>query len=685
MKLLYQAFEAGSFVLDLRARDLADVFHQAVNLLVARGVVAAEDRDVVEQALMEREARGSTAIGHGLAVPHAYLDAVREASVVFVRLADPLNLGAPDGIPTRFVVILLGPQSATAEHLDLLAQLARLMADDEFRYLVGIARNREEVLAALRQLVQRTAPPERRVAPAKEALKPTARLFGGIVADFRRRWRHYASDFRDGLNLRTAASVVFLLFACLAPAITFGGIMGDETDGAIGAVEMLVATSVCGVLYALVSGHPLIILGGIGPVLIFTGILKHVCDDAGLPFLPTYAWVGIWTSAILVLVAASDGCTWMQYFTRFTDEIFAALMAVLFIYESLRAIVRNFRESFARGGGDHDQAFLTLLLAWGTFYVATNLSRFRRSRYLSKWMREFLADFGPAIALLSATAVAWWLHERVPLRTLQAPQHFRTTSARPWLVDLWEGPWWSWFAAAGPAVVTAILLYLSHNITARLVNSPDHRLQKGPAYHWDLFVVGIMVGLCSVFGWPWLVAATVRSLAHVRALATTEEVVDRAGNRHERILHVAENRVSSLVVHLLMACSLLVLPWLRSIPMAVLYGLFLFMGVASLAGNQFFERLNLLLMDSSLYPMTHYVRRVPVRIIHAFTAVQAVCLAVLTAVSLAPVQWVRLTFPVLIGLLVPLRQWLNGLFAPEHLDALDAEEVPEEEETHWSG
>ncbi len=100
--------------------------------------------------------------------------------------------------------------------------------------------------------------------------------------------------------------------------------------------------------------------------------------------------------------------------------------------------------------------------------------------------------------------------------------------------------------------------------------------------------MGVLIGVCSLFGLPWLVAATVRSLNHLRSLATVEEVVAKNGDTHERIIHVRETRVTGLAIHLLIGLSILLLPLLKMVPMAVLYGLFLFMGVVSMAGNQFF-------------------------------------------------------------------------------------------------
>jgi hypothetical protein len=221
---------------------------------------------------------------------------------------------------------------------------------------------------------------------------------------------------------------------------------------------------------------------------------------------------------------------------------------------------------------------------------------------------------------------------------------------------------------------------MDQNITARLANSPDHKLVKGEAYHYDLALIAVLIGICSLFGLPWLVAATVRSLNHVRSLATVEEVVFRTGEKHERVIHVRETRVTGLAIHLLIGGSLLLLPVLNVIPMSILYGLFLFMGIVSMKGNQLFERLSLWIMDTSLYPGTHYIRRVPNRTIHLFTLIQLICLTVLLLVEVSPAG---ILFPLFIALLVPVRLLLNRYFKPEHLAALDADEIPDEEDTQW--
>jgi mannitol/fructose-specific phosphotransferase system IIA component (Ntr-type) len=679
MKRLRKALIDGSFLLDLDEHDMASILRRALEFLVARGALPAERADEVEARLLEREQQVSTAIGNAVAVPHTYLNAFSEPVIVFVRLSHPTNLGAPDGVPTQFLFMLLGPSGAQAQHLDTLANIARLMADDGFRYDAGVARTQLDLLAALDRFDARMGPPPTaRREPRPQPLVYTGRLFGGLIDDIRRRAPHYASDFRDGLHTKCLASTLFLFFACVAPAVTFGGIMGQLTGNQIGAIEMLVAAAFCGIAYALFSGQPLIILGGTGPLLVFTAILYGLCVDLQIPFLPTYAWVGLWTALLLLVLAATEASCLMRYFTRFTNEIFAALISIIFIYEAIKGLVRIYTDTEVQQ--QHDTYLLSVLLAFGTFYVAMSLARFRRSRYLRAWIREFLADFGPAIALVVMALVAVLVHE-VYLDVLLAPESFATTSGRPWLINPFDAPVWVRLAAVVPAVLLTVLVYLDQNITARLVNSPDHKLQKGEAYHLDLGIVGFLIGVCSLVGLPWLVAATVRSLNHVRSLATVEDVVSKSGETRERVIHVRENRITPLAIHMLIGVSLLLLPLLKVVPMAVLYGLFLYMGVVSMVGNQFFDRLKLWFIDPMLYPTVHYVRKVPQSTIHKFTLLQFVCLAVLWVVK---VSVLGLLFPLFIAALVPIRFIAGRFFAPEHLAALDSEVVPEEEETRWA-
>ncbi len=500
-------------------------------------------------------------------------------------------------------------------------------------------------------------------------LEWTGRFAGGLTDDLRRRLPHYVDDFKAGFHAKVAGSTLFLFFACLANAIAFGALTGFLTDGHIGTTEMLVATAAGGIAFALLSGQPLTILGGTGPITIFTSLLYITCQNLELEFLPVYAWVGIWSGVLLMILAVTDASALMGYFTRFTDEIFAALISIIFIVEAVTDVSRGFSNPEI----PYDQALLGLVLALGTFTLARNLNRIRSSPYTRWWVRDFLSDFGPAIAIAVMTVVAILMHE-VPREHAQVPEVIGTTTGRPWVVDLFSAPAWLWFAAIGPAILAVVLLFLDQNITTRLVNASHHRLRKGSGYHLDLFVVGLIVAIGSVFGLPWIVAATVHSLNHVRSLAD-HEVRQVGGERKEIITSVRENRISPLLIHIGIAVSLLSLPLVKTIPMSVLFGLFFFMGISSLAGNEFFERFRLWAVDPRLYPSSHnFMRKVPIDVIHKFTAIQVACLAVLWVLKSSKLG---LLFPVLIALLVPIRASLSRWFDPAHLAALDADEDAE--------
>lgn len=107
----------------------------------------------------------------------------------------------------------------------------------------------------------------------------------GLSEDFARKAPFYVSDFKDGLSsknvLKSLSSTFFLFFACLSPAIAFGGLLTVATKGAMGTVEAVGATAIGGILYALFSGQPITIIGTTGPLLAFLKVLYDACASQG--------------------------------------------------------------------------------------------------------------------------------------------------------------------------------------------------------------------------------------------------------------------------------------------------------------------------------------------------------------------------------------------------------------------
>merc|ERR1719207_158533 len=184
---------------------------------------------------------------------------------------------------------------------------------------------------------------------------------------------------------------------------------------------------------------------------------------------------------------------------------------------------------------------------------------------------------------------------------------------RPWIIppmglekpfELNGSPILAILFTAIPAVGLTILGYLDQNLTSMLINRKDHNLKKPPAYHLDLLVCGLIVyPVCGFLGLPFTHAATVRSITHLKSLTDYETQHLGDGQVKQKPARVAEQRMSNFGIHLLIGLSLVLTKVLQLLPMAVLYGVFLFMGVGSMAGNELFERLELLLVwDSSKFP-----------------------------------------------------------------------------------
>lgn len=111
------------------------------------GLEAAE----VLEALSEREAAGSTGVGHGVAVPHARLAGLQRMRGVFVRLEQPVEFEAVDDQPVDLLFALFAPKHAGAEHLRALARVSRLLRQSELREQLRKARSADAVHALLVQ------------------------------------------------------------------------------------------------------------------------------------------------------------------------------------------------------------------------------------------------------------------------------------------------------------------------------------------------------------------------------------------------------------------------------------------------------------------------------------------------------------------------------------------------------
>ncbi|GLD62766.1 electroneutral sodium bicarbonate exchanger 1-like protein [Lates japonicus] len=256
-----------------------------------------------------------------------------------------------------------------------------------------------------------------------------------------------------------------------------------------------------------------------------------------------------------------------------------------------------------------DVLFWSTILFFSTFFMSAFFKQFKTSRYFPTKVRSMISDFAVFLTIVIMVLLDYAIG--VPSQKLKVPSKFQPTrDDRGWLINpIGRNPWWTVLAASIPALLCTILIFMDQQITAVIINRKEHKLLKGCGYHLDLLMVAVMLAVCSIMGLPWFVAATVLSISHVNSLKLESE--SSAPGEQPRFLGIREQRLTGLVIFLLMGCSVFMTGALQFIPMPVLYGVFLYMGVSSLKGIQFFDRLKLFGMPAKHQPDFIYLRHVP--------------------------------------------------------------------------
>jgi len=114
--------------------------------------------DLIYEQVLERERLGSTGLTHGIALPHARIKGLAQATGAFLRLLEGVDFDALDDQPVDLIFALLVPESSTQEHLDLLATLAGMFNDASLCEEIRQAEEAEQIL----NLLQENAPPDHR-------------------------------------------------------------------------------------------------------------------------------------------------------------------------------------------------------------------------------------------------------------------------------------------------------------------------------------------------------------------------------------------------------------------------------------------------------------------------------------------------------------------------------------------
>lgn len=235
----------------------------------------------VKRHFAEKIPKGS----EGCVILAGHVDFLDEPLVMFIRLTKPIRLSGITevAIDTKFVIVVLGRETYKDEFHQIGRVFGNIMADPVVKNVAYTANEGSKIIEAFEEFSSssvamspnqwdpriRLIPPvvqdngmerlyssefkghsqgvgygDGGMRPADhemdEALKRTGKLFGGLVADVKRKLPFYWSDWKDGFNIQSVATTMFLYFAVITPIITFGGLLADATHNNIAAMESMI-------------------------------------------------------------------------------------------------------------------------------------------------------------------------------------------------------------------------------------------------------------------------------------------------------------------------------------------------------------------------------------------------------------------------------------------------------------
>ncbi|KAI1462336.1 HCO3 transporter family-domain-containing protein [Annulohypoxylon moriforme] len=497
-------------------------------------------------------------------------------------------------------------------------------------------------------------------------------LFRGMVNDLRRRAPYYLSDWLDAWDYRVVPSTVYMYFANILPALAFSLDMFTKTNMQYGVNEVLLASVLGAVVFAILACQPLVIVGVTGPITVFNYTVYDIMTPTGTNYLAFMCWIGLWSLVFHWILAVTNSCNWLRYVTRFPCDIFGFYVAFIYLQKGVQVLERF---------GNDSPFYLSVMVALLVFMIAYACGELGESPLFRHPVRVFLKDYGTPLTVIFFTGfVHLGRMKTIELERLPTSAAFFPTADRGWLVQFWEIDLGDVFIAIPFAVLLTILFYFDHNVSSLIAQGTEFPLRKPAGFHWDLFLLGLTTGVAGILGLPFPNGLIPQAPFHTESLCVTKVVADTEETNGEakghyvlKRTHVVEQRVSNLAQGLLtlgtMTGPLLVV--LHLIPQAVLAGLFFIMGYQALEGNGITAKLLFLLRDRALTPGGHPLAEIRRRgAVWAFVGIELAAFGATFAIT----QTVAAVgFPVVILALIPVRALvLPRVFTPQELGILDA-------------
>lgn len=505
--------------------------------------------------------------------------------------------------------------------------------------------------------------------PVTKMIKTLSRVLPrarGIRKDLKNRSGLYLSDWTDAWNYRVVPSTIYIFFANILPAIAFAQDMFDRTKGAYGVNEVLMGSAMGGIVFGLLGGQPLCIVGVTGPITIFNYTVFQIFEPRGVNYFALMTWICLWSFIMHSIIAIYDGVKYMKYVTKFSCDIFGLFINIIYIEKGVQILTRQFNINDDVAACYFGVVQALCILIFGVLFIFVG----EQCPLGTPQIRKFILDYSLPLIVVFFTGFTYFpgriskLHvDRLPIKEAFLPSTEEYGRNHGWFIHFWDLGAGYMFLAIPFALLLTALFYFDHNISSIMCQTADYNLRKPPSFHWDFFLLGCTTLVAGFLGIPPPNGLIPQAPLHTASLATTE--TNKYGSRL-----VVEQRFSNTVQGL-MTVGFMTGPFLRIlhlVPQGVLAGLFFMMGVPGLLKSEILHRVALILTEPERREKDEPIYKIRQLSLFAFLFIEALGVAGEVAITqtIAAVG-----FPGVLCVLMVIGVFLKYLIPADDLEVLD--------------
>lgn len=139
-----------NIILKSKAENRWDLIEEMLDLAIKNKEVKSEDRESLKKALFDREKSMSTGIGRNVAIPHCTTGSIEEIVIILAICENEIDFSSIDNLPVKIAVFLLVPKKKLKQHIKTLANIAKIMSNDEVKEKFFTARSADALIKTIK-------------------------------------------------------------------------------------------------------------------------------------------------------------------------------------------------------------------------------------------------------------------------------------------------------------------------------------------------------------------------------------------------------------------------------------------------------------------------------------------------------------------------------------------------------